>query len=121
MKKLKYAIVGNRRGYSQKYVHKILCKHKVSTTAKLIISGGAEGVDTYAQNFAKLIGVPILIYYPNHIFSSPEKYFLRNKQIAESCDVLIAFDKEGKSGTKNTIKYAKKLGKRIVLLKRRSK
>lgn len=43
-------------------------------------------------------------------------YYARNKKIAEYCDVLIAFvDASRKGGTENTIGYAEKTGKKIII------
>ena len=45
-------------------------------------------------------------------------YFKRNKQIAEYCDIIVAFITEGEvsRGTQNTIDYAKKEKKLIKII-----
>ncbi len=56
-------------------------------------------------------------FLPNNNEPSPQRYFNRNKRIAEECDILIAFDmKIGHSGTKNTIGHAKELGKKVIII-----
>lgn len=115
---MKYAIVGNRTGWNKDFVFKTLDGFYI-TPNDIIISGGAEGIDTYAQEYAKKIGCEILILYPKPKEPSPERYFNRNLEIAKRCDILIAFDKKssGGSGTLNTINHAKKLYKEIVIYK----
>ncbi len=113
---MKIGVVGNQKGWSCGFVHSILSKHiKLQDT---IISGGAVGVDTYAQTFAEKIGLSITIHYPRPYIERPDRYFERNLQIAKECDMLIAFDKKsGRAGTKNTISHATRLGKKILLFK----
>jgi len=114
---MKYGVVGNQKGWTEEYVHKKLSEIVLKKTDK-IISGGAEGVDTYAQTFAKLKGLTMIIHYPNNDLPSPRRYFERNFDIAASCDTLIAFDKKsGRAGTKNTVAKAKKLGRKIIEFK----
>lgn len=112
---MKYGIVGNRKGWTYNEVQKELLKLDI-TENDTIISGGAIGVDTYAQEFAKTIGCDMIIYYPRNSKPSPERYFERNKKIAKECDILIAFDKGNCSGTGtlNTINHAKRMGKQII-------
>ncbi len=114
---MKIAIVGNRYGWDYKFVFNKLAELLIKQT-DIIISGGAEGIDTYAQWYAKKIGAVIIIYYPNPSEKSPDRYFNRNKTIAEQCDKLIAFDKGSSSGsgTLNTINHAKKLNKEIIVI-----
>jgi len=112
---MKIGIVGNQKGWEYNFIKKKLRENGVYKS-DLIISGGAEGVDTYAQEYAREIGASILIHYPDNSKPSPDRYFTRNKQIALECDVLIAFDKKsGRAGTKNTIAEARKAGKKIIL------
>ena len=113
---MKYGVVGNRFGWTYNRVQEELLEIGI-TEEDVIISGGATGVDTFAQQFAKTKGCDMIIYYPKYSKPSPDRYFDRNKQIAEECDVLIAFDKGSSSGsgTLNTINHAKRNGKKIIL------
>ncbi len=111
-----YGIVGNRFGWTYNRVQEELLGLGI-TENDIIISGGASGVDTFAQQFAKTKGCTMIIHYPDYNISLPDRYFIRNKQIAEECDVLVAFDKGSSkgSGTLNTINHARKLGKKVIL------
>jgi len=110
-----YAVVGNRKGFSEDRVHTIL-KREIPCGA-IIISGGAIGVDTYAKNYARLNGHPFVEYRPDFSLGFPGCYFDRNLKIAKKCDVIIAFDNKGlQSGTGNTVRAARDLDKKIIII-----
>lgn len=79
----------------------------------VIITGGAKGVDTIAEDFARSHGLGLLVFKPDykaHLRGAPIR---RNELIAKECDALLAFW-DGKSrGTRYTIEYAMRLGKRV--------
>lgn len=108
-------VVGNRKGWTYKEVEDKLdelgCYH-----SDQIITGGAEGVDEFARIYAKTRGNPCLILYPKPSIQAPNRYFQRNKEIACRCDILVAFDNKARSGTSNTIRYAKELKKQVVVI-----
>lgn len=113
----KIGVVGNRFGWTLKYVSEKL-KELGVTKYDTIISGGCYGVDDYACKFAIQTGAKMIIYPPDPDEPSPDRYFNRNKQIAEECDWLIAFDRgsSGGSGTLNTINHAKRVGKKVTVI-----
>ena len=79
----------------------------------VIISGGAIGIDTLARQFAEQNNIPIIEFLPEYHKYGRKAPLMRNIQIVENCDSVIAFW-DGKSpGTKFTIDYAKKLGKPV--------
>ena len=115
---MKYGIVGNREGWTYTFIKRILQELDI-THEDTLISGGCEGVDTHAQTYAKETGCTIIIMYPKPHEPSPDRYFNRNKEIAETSDVLIAFDKGSSkgSGTLNTINHARRAGKKVIIFK----
>lgn len=118
---MRIAVVGNRTGWTMDFVFSKLLSFNI-TKNDIIVSGGADGVDTYAQEFAKKMGCQIRIFYPDPDKASPQRYFDRNEQIALGCDRMIAFDKEeGGSGTKNAISHAQKLGKDVFIVDKMDK
>lgn len=92
-----------------------ISKH-VPKETKLIISGGAVGVDTLAEKFADESGIEKRIFLPEYSIYGKAAPIVRNKQMVDFCDrVLIIWD--GKSrGTKSTIDYAKKQGKKVEVV-----
>ena len=81
---------------------------------ELIISGGAKGMDTLAEQYADAHGIEKLIVRPQY-----EKYgrvapIKRNEEMVDACDAVLAiWDGESK-GTKYTLNYARKKGKIII-------
>ena len=86
-----------------------------------VITGGARGIDTIAFQTAAAAGIRNLQFLPDRK-KFPGKLVLkafqeRNKQIVDSCDVLLAIW-DGKShGTKNTLGYAQRINKPALLIR----
>ena len=108
-------VVGNRVGWTYEFVSKKLEELGVEQS-DIIVSGGAMGVDTFAQQYAMEIGAEIQIIYPRWKLYGRSAGFIRNEIIAIRCEKLIAFNKEENSGTANTIKQAKKFGKEVIII-----
>lgn len=78
----------------------------------LIVSGGARGVDSFAQRWAKEHGHSILIHYPDYSRKGSGATFARNRRIVEDSDLILAFYAKGRfqqGGTANTAKWAREL------------
>lgn len=75
-----------------------------------IVSGGAKGADTLAKGYARDNNIPLTEYLPNYKAYGRQAPILRNIQIVENCDFLIAFWDGISRGTKFTIDYARKRG-----------
>ena len=81
-----------------------------------IVSGGAEGVDTCAAEFARENGLKLTEFLPIY-----EKYgraapIVRNKQIVDYSDKVIAFWDGSSKGTASVIKYCEKQGKECKVI-----
>ena len=75
----------------------------------VIISGHARGADTLGEFYAKEHGLKMELYPAEWDKYGRSAGPIRNRQMAEAADALIAFW-DGKSrGTKNMIETAKKL------------
>ena len=110
-------IIGNRVGWTYEFVRKKLKELNVYKS-DVIISGGAEGVDGFAQRYAKEIGAEIRIIYPDPDKPSPSRFFDRNKLMVLLGHVIIAFDKKEltHSGTRYTIDFARRQKKEVILI-----
>ena len=75
-----------------------------------IVSGGALGADTYAKEYAIKNNIPIVEFLPDYKRYGRNAPILRNIQIVENCDFLLAFWDCISRGTKFTIEYAEKRG-----------
>lgn len=127
---LTLGFTGTRKGLSEKqklYLKNIFKENPNS----LLLHGGAEGADEQAhlifrnQNLKNKI-----IIFPSRNLSFPfdenvevrekEEPLKRNKIIVSLCDILLVCPKtekeELRSGTWSTCRYAKKLGKQILII-----
>lgn len=111
---MKIGIVGNREGFTYNDVRKKLNNFRLIHGADTIITGGAEGVDSYAMKYAKEYGIRLVVHYPDVVMASPICYFQRNREIVFECDFLIAFNKKEKSGTTQCINTAKRYGVKVI-------
>ena len=76
-----------------------------------IISGGARGADTLAKKYALERFLPYIEFLPDWDKYGKAAGFIRNSQIVDACDMVLAFW-DGKSrGTQDTITKAKKAKK----------
>ena len=79
-----------------------------------LVSGGAVGADSMAQRYAKEYGYNFHIYYPKYRKFGKPATFIRNKEIVENADIILAFYQKGRfqeGGTANTAKWARELGR----------
>jgi len=76
-----------------------------------IISGGASGADAMGEKFAHIYQVPITVFRPKWNELGKSAGFIRNKQIVDACDMVLAFWDGNSKGTKHTIDLAKEAKK----------
>jgi hypothetical protein len=84
-----------------------------------IVSGGCpKGRDRFAEIIARSKGITITIHHADCNGSEGKRAgFIRNTQIAEDCDILLALVSEDRTGgTEDTVAKAERLGKRVILL-----
>jgi len=99
-----------------------LCKKEPSPLKVELVSGGAKGVDTLADDFAKIWKMEITIFHANWNQFGKRAGYLRNILMADYVGeegALIAIW-DGKSrGTKMMIDIAKKKGMAVVIYENR--
>lgn len=84
-----------------------------------VVSGGAVGVDSLGEKYAKSNGIDLTVFYPNWIGRGRSAGHHRNRKMGDYADALIAvWDGESK-GTKGMIEYMKKLGKQVFVLEKK--
>ena len=85
-----------------------------------VVVGGAEGVDTVTIRTSKSLGYDCVVFKPYFKLSGLEAkaadFFIRNKQIVDNCDTLVAFWDGKSAGTGSSIKYARKKGKEVFVI-----
>lgn len=104
---MKVAIIGSRN------LTNVEISKYIPENVTEIISGGARGIDTLAEEWADKNGIPKMIIKPEYERFKRGAPLKRNEKIVELADVIIALW-DGKSrGTKFTIDYAKRLKKEV--------
>jgi hypothetical protein len=83
---------------------------------ELIITGGASGIDSIAEQYADKRRISKLVLRPDYPRYGKGAPLIRNKKMVDIADtVIIIWD--GKSrGTKFTLEYAKSIDKNLVLI-----
>jgi hypothetical protein len=109
-------IVGSRdfNDY-EKLKKEILTLYKIDNI-KCIVSGGASGADKLGERFAEEFKLEKRIFYPDWNKYGKRAGFIRNKDIVENSDKLIAFWDSKSKGTKLTIDLAKEKSKAFDVL-----
>lgn len=81
----------------------------------VIVSGGAKGADTMAEEYADERKVSLEVLPPDYNTYGKNATFQRNQQIAMLCTHLLAFPSHHGSGTQDTIKKAQRLKKKVEI------
>jgi len=111
---MKIAIIGSR-GFCD---YEKLCNimNFYSDKASLIISGGAKGADLLGERWANENNIPTKIFLPDWNTHGKSAGFIRNKDIVENADLVIAFWDEVSKGTKHSIDLAIKSNKQLLVI-----
>jgi len=110
--KMKLAVTGSRSFKDYESMKSILVKWKIEE----IISGGARGADTLAERFADEHKIKKVIFKPDYAKYGKKAPLMRNRQIVDYVDRVIAFWDGESRGTKYTIDYARKNGKKVDVI-----
>lgn len=108
---MKTAIIGSRGINNKKYIFSILDTYKIS----MIISGGANGVDLIAEEYATINNIEKIIYKPNYNKYGKSAPIRRNDTIIYNSELIIAFWDGCSKGTKYVINKAIKTKKTIII------
>ena len=110
---MKIAVIGSRSFNDYELMKSVLSGFDIDS----IISGGAVGADALGKRYSAENGIEIIEYLPEYDKYGRGAPLVRNKQIVNESDFVIAFW-DGKSrGTKYTCDYAKKQGKQVNVIR----
>jgi len=101
---MKIAVIGSRK----------VCAidiGKYISECEEIVSGGAVGVDSCAAEYAKENGIKLTVFLPQYKLYGRAAPIVRNKEIVDYADKVLAFWDGKSKGTLSVIKYAEKIGK----------
>lgn len=99
---MKIAIIGSRTitNYNLESI--------VSDEVTEIVSGSAKGADTLAREYAEKHGLKYTEFLPDYSRYGKAAPIVRNKQIADYSDKVIALWNGKSKGTKSVIDYCRK-------------
>ncbi len=88
----------------------------ISDDVDMIISGGANGIDTVAEQYADAHRISKIIIRPRYELYGRGAPLKRNQEMVDMADsVLVIWDGKSK-GTQFTMNYAKKVGKQVTVI-----
>ena len=107
---MKLLIVGSRS-----ILHFDLAPH-IPKEVDVIISGGADGIDRLAEQYADLHRLSKYILRPRYELYGRAAPLKRNEQMVDMADVVLIIWDGCSKGTQYTLKYAKKMNKPVTLV-----
>lgn len=97
---MKVAVIGSRKLYNCT-VEQIISH--IPQNASELVSGGAIGVDQLAQEAAHRLALPIRIFPPDYEKNGKQAPLIRNAQIVDYADLVLAFWDNRSRGTAYTL------------------
>jgi YspA, cpYpsA-related SLOG family len=113
------AIVGSRSRTDPQTVDRLVAGLPAGT---VIVSGGAPGPDTWAEEAARKYGLPVQVFRPDLEGARTQgqktrRYHNRNQRIVDAADEVVALVGPNRTGgTEDTILRAERKGIPVTLL-----
>ena len=89
----------------------------ISEDVDTSISGGAGGVDTLAEQYADRHRISKYIIRPRYDLYRRAAPLKRNEQMVDMADTVLVIWDGCSKGAEYTVKYAKKVGKHLTVVK----
>ncbi len=83
----------------------------------VVISGGAEGVDSWAAKAARRRSLEVVEFLPDWKQFGRQAGLVRNTKIVEAADEVVAFHFDSSPGTADTIRKAEAAGKKVLVFR----
>jgi len=112
---MKLAVVGSKSFKDYEKLKEVLDEYE---DVEEIVSGGAVGADSLAEQYAIEHHIPIKIFYPNWSKYGKAAGPIRNKLIIQRADKVVAFWKTGQEnrGTASSMRYANSMNKDLKII-----
>ena len=105
-------IIGSRSFNDYDYFKEIIDFIVCACGVDNIISGGAKGADSFAERYAEECKIKIIVHKPDWNKYGKKAGYLRNIEIVNDSDIVVAFWDGKSKGTQHTINLCKKNNKR---------
>jgi hypothetical protein len=109
---MKVAVIGSRSFNDYEKLKDTLSKISIS----LLVSGGANGADKLGEQYANENNIPTKIFLPDWEKHGRVAGFLRNTDIINEAELVVAFWDQTSKGTKDSIDKAEKQGKKVLII-----
>ena len=111
---MKIAVIGSRE------IDNINLEKHLPKECDEIVSGGARGVDSLAADYARQRGLKLTVFRPDYDSFGRSAPIIRNKDIVNYADKVLAFWDGVSRGTSFVIDYCKRVGKpcKVVRMRR---
>lgn len=109
---MKTIIAGSRTVQDSKNIYRLLDTHTEITE---VVSGLAKGPDTIGKHWAEEKGIPIKEFPADWETHGKKAGYLRNIEMGDYADQLIAFWDGKSKGTLHMITYMKSLNKPVIV------
>lgn len=109
---MKVAVIGSRTFNDYEEVKRTLSAINIT----LLVSGGAKGADTLGEQYAKENNIPTKIFYPDWEKHGKAAGMIRNTDIINEAELVVAFWDQKSNGTKDSLQKAEKAGKKILII-----
>lgn len=115
---MKVIVAGSRDGFVAKNVFEAIEESPFFGNITEIVSGTARGVDRDGEYFAKCNNIPVKPFPAAWDTHGKAAGHIRNRQMAEYADALVAVWDGESRGTKNMIEVMRKMGKPVYVYQR---
>lgn len=111
---MKVAVIGSREFPDENKVREYV---RNLPTGSIVVSGGARGVDSWAEDEAKRNGLEVIVFAADWQKYGRRAGALRNTTIIETADVVAAFWDGVSRGTADSIRKAKDADKSVEIFR----
>ena len=118
---MKVCVCGSRDFTNYKIAHKVIYAYFTTFVEDWkvngeIVSGCARGADSLGERFAKEYGLKCHRYPANWEKHGKSAGYIRNKEMADASDVIIAFWDGKSKGTKHMIDISVDMNKKVYVI-----
>ena len=115
---MRVAVIGSRNIETEQMKEKayaLLCRHIPANTTELV-SGGAVGIDTLAEIYARKNGLPIKIFKPDYARYGKRAPIMRNDEIVDYAQYVLAVWDGSSHGTAYTVSVCLQKGVPVKII-----
>ena len=112
---MKLGIIGSRTFDNYIVLEEFIKNTLQVDKIELIVSGDAQGADKMGAFFAERNNIKTLIFPPDWDKHGKAAGFIRNKDIVNNSDIILAFWDGKSKGTRHSIGLAHKMKKTVII------